>query len=73
MTLSDGLSWAAEIASALSMWAYGTKTLKGPISGLFSNLIWLWLGIHSGLTGLIAGSLLFMAIHVYNFIKWSKQ
>jgi hypothetical protein len=76
MTYALFLTFVSYLLSALSItttWLMGNKSIRGPIVGLFSQVIWIYycLAIHQ--FGLLVGAAFFVCVHTRNIILWRKE
>lgn len=73
MSISFSIQLAASITAGWSSWAYGNKSIQGPLLGLVSQLPWWTLMFYEGLWGLLPANILFAGMHIRNFIKWRRE
>lgn len=72
-TLAFTLQLIASAGAIASSWAYGNKSLKGPMIGLATQVPWWAIMIQSDLWGLIPTNVFMTIIHARNFHKWWKD
>ena len=68
-----GLDWVAMSTSLLAVYLLGRKNRIGFACFLFSNLIWILLGVLAGIWGIVVGNVLFLALNARGYMKWKPE
>lgn len=61
--------WSAFALTLVGVWQLSSHKKSGFIINVFGSWLWVAIGIHSGLSGLIALNLILMLIYLRGYIK----
>lgn len=67
------LQLSASVVTIAATYAYGNKTLWGPILGVVCQVPWWTIMVYSELWGLFPLNAVLTIIHVRNLIKWKNE
>ena len=63
----------ASILAIISVYLYGTKSMKAPVFGMFAQIYWVYFCYILKLYGLLILCGVMLCIHVRNYIKWKRE
>jgi hypothetical protein len=67
------LEWMLSIQAAIMLWMMGNADYRGPIVGLFGQILWIVFALYTKHYGLLPGILMFTIVHARNFMKMKKN
>jgi nicotinamide riboside transporter PnuC len=73
VTGAEIAAWVAPMMSLVGVWAYGRKSVAGPIIGILSQVPWSYVGYEAHLSGMLLSSIAFGSINGWNLWKWVRQ
>jgi hypothetical protein len=70
--MNELLQWAISVQAMIMLWLMGNGSKKGPIVGLFGQILWMWYALKTAQWGLVLGICMFTIVHARNLWKMWK-
>jgi|WetSurMetagenome_2_1015567.scaffolds.fasta_scaffold907111_1 hypothetical protein len=67
------LAWVLSFTSAIMLWMMGNKNKYAPLVGIGNQVLWIVYTVVTKQYGLIPGVLIYLIVHIRNYIKWNRK